>query len=209
MTINTKTLFNVKSTALPWLVLGIVYVLLNVLAVGIARQEFQWGILYALGFVGIALVLAENSPSLISGSGVAVIGVAVVFAQLEAIPITPALVLGILGFMMVVAAGLDIIDYKTKGDFRVLTLVPMFLLLAWTMLYFYGRITNPAYHGSLNLPTVLNHGGIAILCFDGILRVTGASKKYYLTMIGLGAGVIGAVWLTEILGWGLALIPTV
>jgi hypothetical protein len=208
MRISTKQLFNLKGTALPWLILGGVYLLINLFVIGTARFEFQWGMLYTFAFLGIALVLAESTASLVSGLAVAVLGVAVVFAQLKAIPVMPALILGAFAFIVIFLSDIGLFTWKTKGDFKMLAFVPFFLILGWAALYFYQRLSNPAVYGPLNnLPTILNHGGVALLCFDGIIRVSGAYKKQWLAMIALLIAVIGAFWLTYILGWGLALIP--
>jgi hypothetical protein len=132
-----------------------------------------------------------------------------VFAQLRAIPIMPALIVGLFGFAVILLSEFGLFQWKTKADFKYMTFVPFFLLIGWVFLYIFQRWTDPAHWGPLNLPTVLDHGGVALLCFDGIIRVSGAYKKYWLTMIGLLVAVVGALWLTGVMGWGLALVPPV
>lgn len=200
--LKIKDLINTKSSSFPWLVLGAVYILLSVFITGMARWEFSYGILYSLSFLSIAFLLASQKPSLLAGLMTAVAGTIVVFVQMSQVAIYPGLILTIIAFVVLLANEFGVLKWKANRDVKYLSFVPFFLMLAYACYYFYGRITL-----SMPLPpaTLLSHGGIAVLALDGILRMSGASKKQWLTWIGLLATLIGAVWLTLGLGWGLQL----
>ena len=195
--------FGLKTKAFPWLVLGLVYLAIDVLITGSARFEFMYGLLYAISFVCIALVLGSQKPGLLSGLMVAVVGTLAVFVQMISFDMMFAVGLALVALIVLLADIFGLIKWKSTQGVQYLTFVPFFLTLAWTVYYFYGRFT-----GGLPLipATILNHGGIALLAFDGILRVSGASKKEWLTYIALVAAIFGALWLTAGMGWGLQLI---
>jgi len=195
--------FGLKTKAFPWMVLGLVYLAIDFLITGTARFEFMYGLLYAISFVCIALVLGSTKPGLLSGLMVAMVGTLTVFVQMITFNMMLAVGLALVALIVLLADIFGAIKWKSTQGVQYLTFVPFFLTLAWTVYYFYGRFT-----GGLPLPpaTILNHAGIALLAFDGILRVSGASKKEWLTYIALIAAIFGALWLTAGMGWGLQLI---
>ena len=195
--------FGFETADFPWLALGLIYLAIDFLVTGTARFEFMYGLLYAIGFISISLILAAARPSLIGGLMMAVIGTLAVFVQMITFEMTLAVGIAIVALVVVVADIFGGFKWKSPQGVQYLTFVPFFLTIAWTVYYFYGRFT-----AGWPLPpaTILNHAGIAVLAFDGILRVSGASKKTWLTFIALGAAAIGAIWLTAGMGWGLQLL---
>jgi len=194
--------FGFKTTAFPWLALGFVYLAINFLVTGTARFEFMYGLLYAISFICIALVLGAKKPGLLSGLVVATVGTLTVFVQMITFNMMFAVGLAVVALIVLLADIFGAIKWKSTQGVQYLTFVPFFLTFAWTAYYFYGRFT-----GGLPLPpaTILNHAGIALLSLDSILRVAGAHKKVWLSYIALIAIVFGALWLTAGLGWGLQL----
>ena len=197
--------FGLKTTAFPWIILGLVYLIIDFVITGMSRAEFPYGLLYAFSFISVAMILGAKRVSLIGGLMTALVGTLTVFAQMNlSFDIWWLTGLGVAGFAIVMLDILGVLKWGNQAGVKYLTFVPFFLTAAWTILYFYQRYTT-----NLPLPiaTILNHGGLALLSIDGIIRVGGkGTKKSWLTFAALIVTVMGALWLTYGLGWGLRLI---
>jgi len=197
-------MINLRSTAFPWLILFAVYLGLDVFVTGFARWEFPYAVLYAVTFLAISMVLAINKPNFLTGLMLVVMGILVTFVQLNGIPIDFALGLAAVAFVVMFLAEFNVIKLKSDPGVRYLSVLPFLMLIFFAVIYFYHRITTPGLE--LNAATALNHIGIGLVAFDGMVRVTGRVKTWYIMAAGLSLAVISAVWMTVGLGWGLQLI---
>lgn len=201
-----KEIFSLKSQAFPWAVLGLIYLLLDIFVIGVARYEFPYGMAYAVSFLSIAFLLATKKADMVTGLIVGAVGVVVFIIQGAVIALSNSdiwimMILSFLGLGVILLREMNVLKFKSKPQFKYMTLIPFFLMLSWAGIYFGGRL---ALLMQLPIATIVNHGGIGILSIYGLLSISGY-KKEWLMYIGLLATAIGALWLTIGMGWGLQL----
>lgn len=209
MPIEYKAFKDTASKTFPWGITALLYLLLGFFVITPERWEFTYSIIYALGFLSVAIVLAAKKPGFLASLMAVFIPGFVIFANLYAFQgsAVGSMWVAVVGFFILLANEYGIIEWKKRTvNMKYLILAPFFFWLIWVVTYFWSCIN---YQMELPIATILNHGGIAILSLDGILRLLGVIKEKQLWMmwIGLGATIIGALWLTAVLGWGLQLVP--
>jgi len=192
-----------------WLILGAMLLILDIVVVGLNRWEFPYGLVYAIGAIGVGLVMNSDRPSLLAAVCAAVNGALAAWIQVELTYYTVAQTYAVISvflllFVVLSEAGYLIVGGKT-GSAKYIVMVA---LLAWFLFpatYFLQRIR-------LGMPlpteTILYHGGIMLLAFVdflAMLGVTSFKETKTLRWILAFLAIIGAILLTAVLGWGLRL----
>lgn len=218
MSRNISKLFNTENIAFPWAVLGVVYLLLNFLVVGADRWEFPYGIIYALGFLSIAIVLNSSRPGFIAAICATITALLGVFISTLSLFVPGASIdawlngLMMLNGMFFIVAVLNELGYLEIGVNRPANkyyiMAPLAGWFLWGLMYFYARFTSGS---TLNIPTILNHAGIMLLALFTMLRLTGGggirkSTMHNVVLALTAISVLGAFIMTAVLGWGLQLI---
>lgn len=202
--INWSELFNVNGAAFPWTLLAVIYLLIDVFVIGPSDWTFPFGILYAFGFIAVSIVLAAKKVGFLAGLMAALIPGFAVFASLGQFDAYIGMGVSIFALVLLLFNEYEWIEWKGKTVAAKYLVFAAFLFwIIWAVSYFAARIL---WGWELPLATVLNHGGLFLLALDGILRLGGVVKEnQWLKWIGLGASIVGALWLTVALGWGLQL----
>ncbi|RLI43681.1 hypothetical protein DRO59_00320 [Candidatus Bathyarchaeota archaeon] len=191
-----------------WLWLGIVTLLLNIGVVGVESWTFAYGLLYSLGFLAVGLVLSKEEPGLLASTFAAIIGVLAVWVQLGLAGQAEASTIGTVSVLMfLVFLACEMVEVGGRAPYARYAVLAA--LLAWFLFpasYFYQRIT-------LGMPlpaaTILYHGGIMLLALLDFITFLGAvdfEQRENLRLLFAFLAIIGAFWLTAVLGWGLQLI---
>jgi len=191
-----------------WIILGVITFLLNLIAVGIERWEFPYGMVYALGFLAVGLTLNIAEPSLITALSSTIIGMLATWIQISLAYYTEAQTYAAISmallFIAILGELFSLIRTPTAKYAAIASLLSWFLFPAT---YFYQRIT-------LNMPlpieTILYHGGVMLLSLIDAIALMGALKfeqTKEIRLITAIAAIIGATLLTVVLGWGLQIYP--
>lgn len=203
--IHWEAIKDTTNRAFPFAVLGITYILISFFVIGTTQWEFPYGILYGLGFFAVAIVLAAKKIGFLAGLMGAMVPGFATFVSTGGFEANAGMWVGFIGFAVLLANEYGVIEWqkRTVGA-KYLVFAPLIFWLIWAFSYFWIRFTQG---WEMPIATILNHGGIALLSLDAILYLSGILKKtqQWLKWIGLGAAVMGAIWLTAILGWGLQL----
>ena len=193
-----------------WLLLGAMLFLLDILVVGVSRWEFPYGLVYALGAIGVGLVMNSDKPSLLGAVCAAINGALAAWIQIELTSYAVAQTYAVISVFLLIFVILSELEYLTiGGKTKSAKYIVMVALLAWFLfpaIYFLQRLR-------LNMPlpaeTILYHGGIMLLAFVDFLAMLGlVSFKQTNTIRWILAciAMIGAILLTAVLGWGLRLV---
>jgi hypothetical protein len=216
MAVKIEDLINPKSDAFLWLFMGTLYLLLNFFVVGVGDYAFPFGLLYALGFLAVAIILAQKQVGLLSGFMAALIGLLSVFTSLVLTDTAWfGAIMGIVCFGVLMADELKLLTFGDESKvIKYMMFAPFLMWFVWAASYFGARLS---WGWPLPLATIVNHGGVLLLSFYYILWLAGAVKdKYrrgdsmryivYLKWVGFAMAVGGALWLTVGMGWGLQLV---
>jgi len=204
-------LTNYKNPGTVWLWLGLVVLLLDIFAVGMARWEFTYGLVYALGFLAVGIMLSSDRGGVIGGVCAGLIGLFAVLMEASAGGFLAGASGAVLSFVLFLAVLLNEMGYLEWGGqtsyAKYATLIAFAAWFTWTLLYFYQHWVHAL---PIGLETILYHGGIMLLAALDLATFAGAVKfKEYHTVRLLFAlmAIFGAVLLTTVLGWGLTLAP--
>ena len=193
-----------------WLLLGALLFLLDIIVVGINRWEFPYGLVYAIGAIGVGIVMNSDRPSLLGAACAAINGALATWIQIELTYYTVAQTYAVISVFLLLFVILCELEYLAiGGKTKSAKYIVMVALLAWFLFpatYFLQRIR-------LGMPlpaaTILYHGGIMALAFVDFLAMLGVTSfretktlRWVLAFI----TIIGAILLTVVLGWGLQLI---
>jgi len=192
-----------------WLLLGTMLFLLDIIVVGFSRWEFPYGLVYALGAIGVGLVMNSDKPSLLGAVCAAINGALAAWIQIELTSFATAQIYAIISVFLLLFVILCELEYLAiGGKTKSAKYIVMVALLAWFLFpatYFLQRIR-------LGMPlpteTILYHGGIMLLAFVdflAMLGVTSFKETKALRWILAFLAIIGAILLTAVLGWGLQL----
>ena len=189
-----------------WTLLAATYFLLS-LGFLFGRWEFYYGMLYAVAFASIAIVLSDPKPRLIESLCAAAAGVLSViasgYANVEAVQ-------GMLVLDFILFAFMFMDDQmmltKPSRNLKYLAVAAMLAMGFWAFDYFRLRLTSGA---PLPLATILNHGGVMLLSLNEALKMAGAKYEYQeeVSVVSVAAAIIGAILLVVVEGWGLAIMP--
>jgi hypothetical protein len=203
-------LMDYKNLGTVWLWLGIVVLMLNFVFVGATGWAFAYGLVYGLGFLAVGIMLSSDKGMLIGGVCAGLIGLSAVLMSSGTEFLSPwsTAILSVILFAVVVASEMGYLEWGGKSEYaKYATLVAFAAWMLWPLNYFYLRVTNAM---PLPMETLLYHGGIMLLAgldfitFLGLIKF----KQYHmLRMLFAVAAILGAVLLTMVLGWGLALAP--
>jgi hypothetical protein len=188
-----------------------VVLLLDVLAVGVARWEFSYGLVYGLGFLAVGLMLSSEKGGVLGGICAGLIGLLVVLMQASATSFLAGVPSVVLSFILFLAVLLDEMGFLGWGGqtsyAKYATMVSFAAWFIWPLLYFYQRW---ALALPVPLETILYHGGIMLLAGLDLITFVGSIKfEWYHELRAFFAlmAIVGAVLLTTVLGWGLTLQP--
>jgi hypothetical protein len=204
-------LTNYKNLGTVWLWLGIVVLLLDVLAVGVARWEFPYGLVYGLGFLAVGVMLSSEKGGVLGGICAGLIGLFAVWndATLSGfigLPFVPAL--SAVLFIGVLASETGYLKWGEKTSYaKYATLVALAAWFVWPLIYFYQRWVHA---WPITLETMMYHGGLMLLAGLDLITFVGSIKfEWYheLRLFFALMAIVGAVLLTTVLGWGLTLQP--
>ena len=210
MGLKWKDLIDTKGASLPWLLLGLAYLLINLFAIGSSRPEFPYGIAYAVGFISVAIVLsAKTAVGYLSGLMCAIIGMFTIFVSMSAgIQTWNLMWIVVVFFAFQLANEYEIIEWKKRAvGAKYLGVVAMIGWFAFALQYFWNRLSMPDWMLLLPAVTILNHGGLMFMALNEASAMFIHHKSANtLRWIALLVIVIGALGLLSI-GWGLYLYP--
>jgi len=204
-------LTNYKNLGTVWLWLGIVVLLLDVLAVGVARWEFSYGLVYGLGFLAVGLMLSSEKGGVLGGICAGLIGLFAVLMEATWGGPSAAASNAVFSFVLFLIVLLNEMGYLNWGGqtsyAKYATMVSFAAWFVWPLLYFYQRWAHAL---PVPLETMLYHGGIMLLAGLDLITFAGSIKfngYHELRVLFALMAIVGAVLLTTVLGWGLTLVP--
>jgi len=199
-----------KNPGTVWLWLGLAVLLLDLFAVGAARWEFSYGLVYAFGFLAVGMMLSSERGGVIGGVCAGLIGLLAVLMEASgggALAASSGAVLSVVLFFAVLLDEMGYLEWGRQTSYaRYATLIAFAAWFLWTLTYFYNRWIHTL---PVTWETALYHGGIMLLAGLDLVTFVGTVKfEYYhlLRVLFAVCAIIGAALLTTVLGWGLTLV---
>jgi len=196
--------FDWKAQYAPWIILGVLFIVVNYFVVTTAAIDFPFGIVYAFSafVVGAMLYLEKfNSWGMLLG---AIVGCLPVIVSTGAIDASTGMWIAIVGLFVVWYLNHQESFGQYVENAKYLALVPMVIWLVWALLYIQQRMTDPTL---LPFQTLIYHGAILIFAGWSILRfldiIKDKDQAAKISMYLIIAALIGMFLVTSELGWGL------
>lgn len=185
-----------ESKWLGWVILALLYLLVNFAVVGMNRWEFYYGLIYMVFFFALAFLMFLEKPNFLAAGLISLMGFFVIFISDGFIPSTVGLI-SVSVLFGAAFAGQFVGKFKSDVT-KWLIPIPFVALLGYyvTGLYLNIILNTSSIVGST--VWILTRTGIAVMAVDGFLKAIGFKNKVarFLLPLGLLLAVIGALYLT-------------